>query len=73
VDVEQKATTDWQPQALRQELKARGVSIRRLAIGAGEWPNNLYDALAGLPVGPVRRARITAAARRLLGETGEDS
>jgi lambda repressor-like predicted transcriptional regulator len=74
VDVEQKAT-EWQPQELRAELKARGITLRRLAIEAGEYHSNLSEALAGGRVGPTRRARIEAAARRLLGEadTGEDS
>jgi lambda repressor-like predicted transcriptional regulator len=71
----QKAT-EWKPQALRKQLRARGISVRRLAAEAGEYPSNLYDVLAGVPVGPVRRARIAKAAQRLglLGDadSGED-
>ena len=59
---------EWKPRELREQLKARGITIRRLAIEAGEHTSNLSDALAGVPVGPLRRARIEAAARRLLGE-----
>jgi hypothetical protein len=54
-----------------RRLSARGVSVLRLAVEAGEHPSNLYVTLAGCPVGPVRRARIAEAARRLLSEAAE--
>ena len=71
MDVEQKVS-EWKPSELREDLKARGITLRRLALAAGEHPSNLSDALLGIPVGPMRRARITAAARRLLDDSDDE-
>lgn len=57
---------------LREQLRAKGVPVARLAYAAGVYPNDMYRILAGSSVGPTRRARITEAARTL-GLTDEDA
>ncbi len=60
--------------ALRERMRARGVSVGRLAREADLYENDTWRFLAGARMGPVRRAHLDAAARRLgVGEGEDDS
>ena len=50
---------------LRERMRERKVSVGRLANEAQLFTNDAYRIFAGGPIGPVRRARIEAAARKL--------
>jgi hypothetical protein len=59
------ANTKLKPAELRKKMQERHVTVRALAVAAQDHPSNLSATLAGAPTGPVRTARILAAARRL--------
>jgi hypothetical protein len=50
---------------LRERMREQKVTVLRLSSKAQMYPSDMYRIFAGGPVGPVRRARLTEAAREL--------
>lgn len=57
--------TELEMTELRERMRTKGVTVMRLSVAAQLYPNEAYRIFAGGRIGPVRRARITEAARQL--------